>query len=200
MFTEPRIRQMLGSILYEEQDFLSEKFEKINSHKLLIASTIVEVGIKFCISQYEKSFSDTPSLTRSTISDLQKTIENCKDISYKMSVSDIENEGEQRKYEYLFDLNNFPRRGTNRVLRFLWKETGSPINRISKFATSRDISRVSFSVDAEIDLVWKVEIDIELDRGKAFLVIFDENGEPTRGLALMVKLQNNVIHFYRPVK
>lgn len=198
--TERQIRRLLESILIYDEDPSEEKFEKIDGHRLLIAYTVVEIAIRFCIKQYEWLFSDTPSLTRSTISDLKNTIENCKDISYKANILNIEDKQEQRKYEYIFDWNNFPGRATKRVIKFLWKETGTPISDVSKFESYPDKSIISFSVTADLDLEWKVQIDIELNKGEAFLHIFDEHGDPIRGISLMAKLKNNIIHFYRAVK
>lgn len=90
-----------------------------------LASLLVEIGTSVCKSEIQKLNRDTLALAEATINHLDKSVDICKALSYRIELNKLEEQGAEDDLIFLFSWNKFTR-DEKRLIRFLEDEINDP--------------------------------------------------------------------------
>jgi hypothetical protein len=131
------LKRLIISLLNKD-NYADSVDETSDTRRTQLAALLVEEGIKLCIKKYELLLSETPALTGPTIEHLNKAIDICKDIAYKIDLNQrifLEKEG---KLTYLFDWNRIPGNDNNKLIEFIKDEFGEFDAKLIKAINKQD--------------------------------------------------------------
>lgn len=120
IFGYKNIEKLLISIFGNKSDYYIHK--TFSLRQLELASLLVEVGTSVCKSQIQKLNIDTPALAEATINHLDKSVDICKNVSYRIELNRLE----EKDLIFLFSWSKLKNRDEKRLIRFLSDETDDP--------------------------------------------------------------------------
>jgi hypothetical protein len=192
VFRRETLGPLIKSLLDTREDPPIRK--KLDYERADLATGLVEISIDFCISQLEILYKDTPSLIEPIISNLRQTIANCKDLTYKLNIIELENTVDDRDLVFLFDWNKIPGRDEKRIIDFLSvQRPDAPIFKIYDVVKKSPFQGLSFDIE-QVDGIFHVEVDIQEKGTKAILSVFD-NDRLISNIPLNIKTGEN----YKPL-
>jgi hypothetical protein len=103
IFNYANISKLIKS-LFSETEFDGGN-TTLDVQKTELASLLARVGINFCIKQYEQNIETNSVLNESTIAQLNKSIDICDTIAFKMKIPVIHTVAEKEGLIYLFNWN-----------------------------------------------------------------------------------------------
>lgn len=119
IFSYENVQKLLTSMFGSKSDYINKTF---SLRQLELASLLVEIGTSVCKSQIQKLNIDTLALAEATINHLDKSVDICKNVSYRIELNRLEEKG----LIFLFSWSKLRTRDENRLIRFLSDETDDP--------------------------------------------------------------------------
>lgn len=175
IFSPTRVEALIVQILY--LGIYSRSQHDFNSRKSEIAARLIRRGIDLNVYQYVNSSPETSSLIEPTLDYLKKTVNICNDISYKIKLKNIHEEGEATEHRYLFSWNNMLTREESRLISFILSKTGDDFAQILNIKNEGNRRRViDFGIDTgdpEIGVFGTFQITINNTGTRAEACIFD---------------------------
>jgi hypothetical protein len=144
IFNYTNISKLINSLLAETKfDSSNSAFDDIEKTRL--ASLMARRGIDFCIKQYGQKIETNSVLNESTIVQLNKSIDICDTIAFKMEIPQIHAVAEKEGLNYLFNLSKIEEvhetqisklkgEDTKIFVRILENVNGTPLDVINKIS------------------------------------------------------------------
>lgn len=123
IFSYENVQKLLTSMFGSKSDYIHKTF---SLRQLELASLLVEIGTSVCKSQIQKLNIDTLALAEATINHLDKSVDICKAVSYRIELNKLEEQGAEDDLIFLFRWKNFIRY-EKRLLKFLEDEINDPL-------------------------------------------------------------------------
>jgi hypothetical protein len=151
IFDYKNTKKLVLSIL-GENDSLSGNSDIHDSRRLQLAASLVEIGMKVCIEQYQTKIEQDSVLNDLTINHLARARDICNAISFKARLPQVEEEAEKEDLVYLFNWNRIQEiheikvdsvkgQDTKKFLQFLQDiclEEGTPFDVINTISFAAD--------------------------------------------------------------
>ena len=125
IFDYKNVQKLLTSIFGSKSHYYIHKI--FSFRQLELASLLVEIGTSVCKSQIQKSNIDTLALAEATINHLDKSVDICKALSYRIELNKLEEQGAEEGLIFLFSWSKLRNRHEKRLMRFLEDETNDPL-------------------------------------------------------------------------
>lgn len=200
MFNEKNIIELIRSILFL---YHSDKGITARSPDVKMASSLVNLGVTICMTEYQRWNKDLPESIKPTIDYLEKCIGICSEIGYKSRLNVIENEGAAKKLNFICIWEDISGKDQNKINRYILNELKSDkpivnsnlplvydvrmsvINRYEKEFRIFEFDIASAPEDGI--LIGKVRISISLAINKAKLIFYNRNDQEIKNKSLVIK-------------
>lgn len=105
IFSYTNIKKLASAILRENELIVGNSTTIVDVRRIELAALLVRVGIWICIEQYQTKIEQDSDLNDLTINHLLRARDICNAISFKMRLSQVEEEAEKDDLIYLFNWN-----------------------------------------------------------------------------------------------
>lgn len=129
----------------------------LDMQKTELASLLARIGINFCKKQYEQKIETNSVLNESTIAQLNKSIDICDTIAFKMKIPIIHAVSEKEGLIYLFNWNKIEEVHEMKVSEIKGEDT-------KKFVSFLENERK----DCPLTIIHKINLDIFYDDAREF--------------------------------
>jgi hypothetical protein len=210
IFNYTNISKLINSLLAETKfDGGISALDDIE--KTVLASLMARRGIDFCIKLYGQKIETNSVLNESTIAQLNKSIDICDTIAFKMKIPQIHAETQKEGLVRLFNLNKIEEVHETRVAEIKGEDTKKFI---SFLENERDeapiaiINKLNLSIyhDNTIEFEFTdiggyhdngaLVIDVKGKNG-SLLLTKNDNGQPKLKRSLIIKIENENLYVYK---
>src|SRR5437867_3106946 len=103
VFTAQKIEPLIEHILKLNFHGIFSSVNKLDVRRTQLCTMLVRNCIQFCKLQYDLIEQDSPGLTETIISQLDKSVKICDEIANKVEITNLRNIGTKTKLEFLFN-------------------------------------------------------------------------------------------------
>lgn len=216
MFTYKKIRVLLRSILYGNNDYMyfgdrEDHYNDMdyNIQRAQLAALMARTGINFCIEQYESKIEQNSILNEPIINQLKQATKICDEIVSKLYLPQVQSRAQKEKLNYLFDgakIPNIFEKGIEEIrdenvksfVEFCGR--GSYINRIKEIScrmTDADTQEIRFDLVNYYDghhVVGSMVLGIEIN----IATLYNSEGESVKELVL--RKEDNGWHIFEKIR
>ena len=197
IFNENTLKDLLWALFLIDQ---SESKLKPRSADVLLASKFVEIGLRVCISEYEKWNKDTPKSSEPTIEYLNKAIAICNEIGFKYRMNTMEKKSLKNKtfigiWEELYNKNY------SQFKEYLSKEIEIDDSLLQltiekNIANEKEFHLILGSGDPSDSYIGKVIVNINLVGDDGTIKFYDDQDNETRKRNIAIKRYNSQTALY----